>query len=1011
MNAESEISKDGSLTSRDGLRKIARAMAQPLTYLGAVMLVSIYCTLAYLLIADRNEAYKEARTRADNLVHIIDQSISNIFKSADATLLFLRKSYQQTPSTFDLSAWVHDPSIRNALTFNFAIIDANGRIVDASSSKKVIGVDISDREYFQHQRNSVVDKLLISKPLTLKVARKTALVLSRRITASNGTFSGIVALFIDPNELGKIAGGIDLGQEGNIALVGTDGVVRLRVINGALDWNLIGRQFPPRTAVLGYAERAKSGNYWNIPGLIDNVSRLVSYRVLGSFPMVAVVAISEAEVYRRANENARIYWGIALLLTAAILIGIVVGARREQKLIETTSAMQQAQEALQRSQERYRLVEAAVNDGIWDRNLITSEGFYSSSWRKILGYPEHGSPHGTSLWYELIHPDDRAAVAEAIRAHLEEDVPYKIDYRLLRSDGGYCWVQSRGKAVRDAANRPVRMVGTITDITERKQAEALIEESRNNLERAETMALLGHYKYKNGSGEYTWSEGVYRIMGKSPDSFTPTLSTVPELFHPDDRPALEQQRRDVLAGNEPPRSTKRVVKDNGEIIYVEAWSTPIRASDGSVTGMFGTIQDVTARKQAEQLLARTNQELEERVAERTAELAQEMRRREEAQMTLAQMQKMEAVGQLTAGIAHDFNNLLAVIQGSLGFVEGAAARGLTAEQELIDAALRATRRGRELVQRLLAFSREVPLKAQPTAIDQLVLDTLRLLQRTLGAEIEIGMRLDAATAAASVDRNQLANALLNLALNARDAMPAGGQLIISTMCQPAQLAATDGAARWPTGEEICITVSDMGQGMTEEVRQRAFEPFFTTKPDGLGTGLGLSMVHGFVEQSGGHIEIESAAGRGTTVTIRLPRIAAASEADESAMDLSAVEQKKTVLLVEDDPDVRTVTAAQLKQLGYNVHAVATGMEALDLIVSPATIDITLTDVVLPGGIDGVALVKEVMRARPGMGVLCMSGYDPTQKNSKWLKVQNIEFLEKPFSSGRLARALEVAIAR
>jgi CheY-like chemotaxis protein len=200
--------------------------------------------------------------------------------------------------------------------------------------------------------------------------------------------------------------------------------------------------------------------------------------------------------------------------------------------------------------------------------------------------------------------------------------------------------------------------------------------------------------------------------------------------------------------------------------------------------------------------------------------------------------------------------------------------------------------------------------------------------------------------------------------------------------------------------------------MAEEVHAHAFEPFFTTKRDGLGTGLGLSMVHGFVQQSGGHIDIDSAVGSGTTITIRLPRIAAASQPDETAAaGAPATGTQKTVLLVEDDPDVRTVTAAQLKEMGYKVHAVATGMEALDLIVSPATIDIALTDIVLPGGIDGVTLVKEAMRARPGIGILCMSGYDPTQKNSKWLKVQNIEFLEKPFSSGRLAQALEAAIAR
>jgi len=201
--------------------------------------------------------------------------------------------------------------------------------------------------------------------------------------------------------------------------------------------------------------------------------------------------------------------------------------------------------------------------------------------------------------------------------------------------------------------------------------------------------------------------------------------------------------------------------------------------------------------------------------------------------------------------------------------------------------------------------------------------------------------------------------------------------------------------------------------MTAEVQSHAFDPFFTTKPDGLGSGLGLSMVHGFVEQSGGHIAIDSAAGRGTTVTIRLPRIGteARDEAARVPSSPAPAKKEKTVLLVEDDSDVRIITSAQLKELGYNVHAVSNGLEAMDLLASPADIDITLTDLVLPAGIDGVKLVEEAMRARPSMGVLCMTGYDPTQRHRKWLKLQNIDLLEKPFSSVRLGRALEEALGQ
>ena len=1031
--------------SRDSIRGMVRALAQPVTYLGVAMLVFIYCAIAYLFMAHRRDDFNDAVHDGGNLVRIFDQSFSHIFKSTDAALLFIRKSYQQNPAAFDLATWVRDPSIRNKLTFDFTILDANGRIVDTSYSKSIIGTDRSYLEGFRVHVNSAADQLFVSKPYRMTASGRWAISLARRMTAADGTFAGVVMAFLDPSELGNYIARVNLGPGGAFALVSLDGVMYTRVADGKIVSGSIGQKLPPNTSILNHLGPDKKGYYWNVPGVIDSVSRLISYRAIDSYPLTAVIGVSEAQVYRRANENARIYLGIALMLTAGIFFAIYLGAMRERKLIETTSQMRQAKDslaqanqeletrvgertadlekevhdrkeaqiALVRSQERYALVEKAVNDGIWDWNILTDEDYLSPRWKSILGFADDELPNTASSFFERIHVDDKAVVTEAVRAHLEENKPYDLDFRLRCKNGDYCWVRSRGKALRDAANRPVRMVGTITDIGERKQADVLIEESRNNLARAEAMALLGHYKFENESNKLTWSEGVYRIFGKSPASFTPTLSNSLELIYPDDRPILKQYHLDVIAGIDVPRKTLRASKVDGQIIHIEFWSIPIRASGGSVTGMFGTLQDVTVRKQAEEALAQTNEQLEKRVAERTAELAQEMRRREEAQMTLIQAQKMEAVGQLTAGVAHDFNNLLAVIQGSLSFVEAAAAHGLTAETELIDAALRATRRGRDLIQRLLAFSRQAPLKAEPTTVDQLVLDMLRLLQRTLGEGIEIVPRLDAAVAIVSVDRNQLANALLNLALNARDAMLEGGRLTIATTCKPTRWAATEGPARWPTGEEVCITVSDTGVGMTEDVRQRVLEPFFTTKADGLGTGLGLSMVHGFVEQTGGHIEIDSAEGSGTTVTIHLPRINPASQTGETetVAGPSPTGKEKTVLLVEDDPDVRIVTAAQLKQLGYKVHAVANGMEAIDAIASPAKIDITLTDIVLPGGVDGVTLVKEAMLARPGMGVLCMSGYNPTQKHRKWLEIQNIEFLEKPFSSGQLAQALAAALAQ
>lgn len=980
-----------------------RASLQPSTFFGLVMIGLVWACIPLHLSEAEESALGAARQNSDNLARFFEEHVVRVVGDADKILLSLRENLAKQPERFDIET---ARGYLGDLIQLIAVIGPDG-ILQAATLPSASGVrlDLSNEEHYRVHLNTDKDVLFISKPLIGRITGKSFIQLTRRLSNPDDSFGGVIVASIDQSNLSRFYESIDVGKDGTITVLGLDKTVRasrgFKNSDGLF-----------KAVVLFDKLQESPTGFYEAEGSVDGIRRLVSYRKIRALPLVVTVGLAKHEVFADYWRERTAYHISATALTVAILTVIGFGARRERRLIETTSEMERSQKALAQSQERYQLVESAVNDGIFDRNLITGEIYLSPRWKGILGYANDELLSHTSAFSDRIHPNDKAAVIEAVRAHLEANKPYALDYRMRCKNGDYRWVHSRGKAVRDAAGRPVRMVGTITDISARKRAEALIEESRNNLARAEAMVLLGHYKYEIGSAEYIWSEGVYRILGKSPGFFTPTLNGVLELVHPDDQSAVQQYRCDLNAGLEVPRLALRMFKDDGQIIDVEVWSMPTRASDGSVTGMFGTIQDATARRQAEATLARSNEELEARVADRTAELAQEMRRREQAQMSLAQMQKMEAVGQLTAGIAHDFNNLLAVIQGSLGFVEKAATRGLTAEPELIDAAIRATRRGSELVRRLLAFVRQSPLQAEPTAVDQVVLDTLRLLQRTLGEEIEIVTNLDAMTATVSIDRNQMANALLNLALNSRDAMPEGGRLTIATICRPVQSAADKNSTRWPTGEEVCIAVSDTGTGIREDERHRVFEPFFTTKPDGLGSGLGLSMVQGFVEQSGGRIEIDSVEGRGTTITIRLPRIAAASQADETdAVGASPAAKEKTVLLVEDDPDVRIVTAALMKQLGYKVHAVASGMEAIDLIESPANIDITLTDIVLPGGIDGVALVKEAMRARPGMGVLCMSGYDPTQSHRKWLQVQNIDFLEKPFSSDRLAQALDAAIAR
>ncbi|WP_168192871.1 PAS domain-containing protein [Undibacter mobilis] len=981
---------------------------QPVTFLGLCMLAVVYGALTLLITNDRQEALANATRASENLVRIVEQSYSHIFQNVDTTLQLLRRASQLSKRPDELQAWLNDKAARTELEYRYAILDKDGVAIAASTgigdglTMMPRGQSFADREYFRRQKEASADELVFSEPLQSKLNNRSTIVVTRRLVAPDGTFAGVVAAIVTPEALVQVGIDLDLGTDGAFGLIGIDGIVRARAVNGKPQSDKVGASLGPTSSLLSHVITARNGHFFSTRNL-DNYKRLVAYRVIGDYPLIAAVSVTDEHIYRHADQRAQIYWIIALLVTVAIFLGIRWGIAREQKLMA-------AQDDLRRSQERYRLVEEAVNDGIWDWNLETDEHYKSPHWKNIVGLAQDAPSPSLDSFIDSVYPDDRALVREALRAHLEDGRPYSVEFRVNRPDGRCVWVQTRGMAQRNAKGEPVRMVGTLTDITDRMQAEATLKESRNNLARAERLALLGHFKNDLASRTITWSDGIFAMFGFSPEHAL-TLRGFYELVLPEDRPTLKKAGIDAVAGREVPNFVLRARRNDGAIVDLELWMTPVRDGSGAITGVFGTIQDVTLRRRAEELLARANQELEARVSAHTAELAQEMRRREEAQMTLGQMQKMEAVGQLTAGVAHDFNNLLAVIAGSLEFVDYAAARGLTADPELVDAAMRATRRGRELVRRLLAFSRQTPLRAEPTPIDQMVLDTLRLLQRTLGQNIDLVTKLNAKGAVISVDRNQLANALLNLAINARDAMPDGGQITIATECRPCDPALAK-SSRWPTGEEVRITISDTGSGMTEEVLARAAEPFFTTKADGLGSGLGLSMVQGFTEQSGGQLKIESAPRSGTSVTIRLPRVVspcAAEEVDSPTAGADA-EREKTVLLVEDDADVRIVAGAQLRHLGFKVHAVGNGMEALDLLVSPAKIDMLLTDVVLPGGLDGVALIREAMAARPGMGIVCMSGYDPAQKHRKWLSQQNITFLEKPFNTQKLGQALEAAVA-
>jgi len=466
---------------------------------------------------------------------------------------------------------------------------------------------------------------------------------------------------------------------------------------------------------------------------------------------------------------------------------------------------------------------------------------------------------------------------------------------------------------------------------------------------------------------------------------------------------------------------------DGEVRWIEARGKP----DGGrgnypPTHLLGIVADITERKHAEEALLRSNEALEARVADRTRELTEanarlqaEAEERKRVEEELRQSHKMEAVGQLTGGLAHDFNNLLQGISGSLELMHTRAAQGRTAELgRYIETAMGSASRAAALIQRLLAFSRRQTLDPKPIDVNGLVGGMADLFRRTVGPEIQVELSLEGERWPTLCDPNQLESALLNLVINARDAMPDGGHVLIETA--NTVLRNRRGTPRdWPPqdvppGEYVALSVADTGTGMAPDIIARAFDPFFTTKPMGQGAGLGLSMIYGFVQQSGGHVRLRSEVGQGTTVAIYLPRhlgaIAGAVTSDGVA-SLPAAPASAVVLVVEDEPDVRMIILDALSGSGYTVIEAADGRSGLQVLESGARIDLLLTDVGLPGGMNGRQLADAARQRRPELKVLFITGYAETVAVGNGRMEPGMQVMTKPFAMHALTAKVQGIISR
>lgn len=685
---------------------------------------------------------------------------------------------------------------------------------------------------------------------------------------------------------------------------------------------------------------------------------------------------------------------------------MVAQSIRADELSETIRERTIAMRELRSVEERYRLVGRATNDAIWDWDFASNQVTWNEALETVHGYaPDTVEPTG-EWWIEQIHPDDRARVDNSIHAAIDGTADsWSDEYRFRRADGSYAAIFDRGHIIREDAGKAVRMIGAMLDLTERQQSRAELSINEERLRLATQAAEVGFWDVDVIHDILIWPPIVKRMFGISADVPVSMLDFY-EGLHPEDRPHTSAA---FAAACEPEQRAlydveyRTVGKEDGIIRWVAAKGRGIFDEMDRCLRVVGTAIDVTERKRKEAELYELNQHLERRVAEEVAE-------REHAEEALRQAQKMEAVGQLTGGIAHDFNNMLAVVIGSLDLLNRRVGVSDPRAKRFIDAAHEGAQRAATLTQRLLAFSRQQPLNPEVLDANKLVPNMSDLLSHSIGTDIRLETVLGAGLWRTHADRNQLESAILNLAVNARDAMPEGGRLTIETQnvyFEERHVAANFGV---PVGQYVMITVSDTGIGMPPDVIAKAFDPFFTTKAVGKGTGLGLSQVYGFVRQSGGHVKIYSEDGAGTTIKIYLPRYIGEDAEPEGqwGSDLLLGEQKEVVLVVDDEPAVRQFSVDALTELGYRVLEADGAVAALRLLDAHPEITLLFTDIVMPD-INGRKLADEARKRRPGLKVLFTTGYTRNAIVHNGVLDPGVALISKPYAIEELAAKVRAVI--
>lgn len=629
-----------------------------------------------------------------------------------------------------------------------------------------------------------------------------------------------------------------------------------------------------------------------------------------------------------------------------------------------------AEEELRKSEERYRTVAEFTYDWEYWVSSAGSLVYVSPSCERITGFSAQELLSDPGLMERIVHPEDRKTVSEHthVARRLDPERSYSIDFRIVRRDGQIRWISHACRPVHGEAGQPLGRRASNRDITERKQIEMALKQSEERYRHIMENSLSGTFLYQDGRSVYA-NERLAKMVGYTVEGLLSIAFL--DVIHPDDRHMVRELVEARLSGRDVPnRHELRLLHKSGRTVWTEVLSH--RIDYQGRPAILGNIADVTQGRVLEQ--------------------------------QLREAQKMEAIGTLTGGIAHDFNNVLQVALGYSELLLADADMPVQCRDDL-SKIYDSAKRGADLVQRLLTFSRRTEINPQPLDLNLRVMELRKMLERTLPKMVDIRLIQDAKLSKINADKTAIDQVIMNLAVNARDAMPEGGKLQFETADVTLDEEYATTHLDVEPGPYVLLTVTDTGSGMDRDTLEHIFEPFFTTKGVGEGTGLGLAIVHGIVKQHGGHVQCYSEVGRGTTFKLYFPALSLHEELEEASVGEMLRGGSETILLVDDDKLIRDVGSRILQRVGYTVITASTGKEALEVYRSGSEeIDLVLLDLIMPE-MGGARCLEGLLSLNPSVKVVIASGYSGDAHSRQTLESAAKGFVNKPFDIRRVLQVV------